>query len=169
MSSIKKVHEILTYEDDPTLLHYRKENPLHRVYFHEISPPEKISYRMRRLVDWIKGDEFKKSHPIRRAAHVHQGLISIYPWVKDSGKVARLVMNMLLLRDGYVPAIIHAVDRQKYYEVLKAPTSAPLARLISNGLENSIDSVHRYLSEVEELGEFVLEDDDDEFDEDYEE
>ncbi len=154
MSTIKKIHAILVGDEDPSLLHYRKENPLHRVYFHEIAPPEKISYRLRRLVEWIKSDEFKKGHPIRRAAYIHQTLINIYPWAKDSGKVARLVMNMLLIRDGYVPAIIHAVDRQKYYEVLRAATPTPLARLIRDGLATAIDSVHRYITECEESEEF---------------
>ncbi len=154
MSTIKKIHRILVGDDDPSLLHYRKENPLHRVYFHDIAPPEKISYRLRRLVDWIKSDEFKKGHPILRAAYVHQTLINIYPWAKDSGKVARLLMNMLLLRDGYVPAIVHAVDRQKYYDVLRAPTPSPLARLIRDGLATSISSVDRYITECEESGLF---------------
>ena len=32
---------------------YRKDMPLHRLYFHEISQPDKISYRMRQLVQWL--------------------------------------------------------------------------------------------------------------------
>jgi Fic family protein len=155
MTMVKKLHRTLTGEEDPTLLHYRKENPLHRVYFHEIAPPEKISYRMRRLVDWVKGEQFKKTHSIRRAAHVHQNLIAVFPWVKNSGKVARLLMNLLLLRDGYVPAIIHAVDRQRYYDVLRAPNAGPLAELIAEGLSNSIDSVHRYITDFVERREHV--------------
>jgi Fic family protein len=155
MTMIKKLHHVVTGDEDPTLLHYRKENPLHRVYFHEIAAPEKISYRMRRIVEWIKSDEYKKSHPIMRAAYVHQTLITIFPWVKNSGKVARLLMNLLLLRDGYVPAIIHAVDRQRYYDVLRAHTPNRLAVLIREALLNGIDSVHRYITEFVERRENV--------------
>jgi hypothetical protein len=64
-------------------------------------------------------------------------------------------MNLLLLRDGYVPAIIHAVDRQRYYDVLRAPNAGPLAELIAEGLSNSIDSVHRYITDFVERREHV--------------
>ena len=43
---------------------YRKDMPLHRLYFHEISQPDKISYRMRQLVQWLSDPETKKTmHP----------------------------------------------------------------------------------------------------------
>lgn len=147
LDGIKKIHQILTLEDDGKQAHYRKDNPLHRVYFHEIAPPEKISYRMRKLVEWLKSDEFKASHPVKRAAQAHQTLISIYPWMKNSGKVARLLMNLLLLKDGYMPAVVHAVDRQRYYDVLRAPSAADLAHLVKEALDNSIESAVRYLAE----------------------
>lgn len=144
---LKKLHEILSFEEEGKQLHYRKENPLHRLYFHEIAPPEKISYRMRKLIEWLRSDECRALHPIKRAAQAHQNLISIYPWMKNSGKVARLLMNLLLLRDGYIPAVIHAVDRQRYYDVLRAPSATELAQLMREALENSIESAIRYLEE----------------------
>ena len=148
MEFIKKLHKTLTVEEDPEYQHYRKENPLHRLYFHEILPPEKIPYRLRKLVEWAKSDEFRKAHPIVKAAQLHLQFITIYPWVKNSGKVARLLMNYILLKHDYVPAVIHAVDRQRYYEALRAHSHVELASLIEEALHNALESTTRYLTEL---------------------
>jgi Fic family protein len=146
LNIIKVLHQTVTVDHDGKQLHYRKENPLHRLYFHEIVPPEKISYKLRKLVDWAATAEFKKMHPIRRATSVHQQLLVIYPWMKNSGKVARLLMNMLLYRDGYLPAVIHAVERQRYYEVLRNDLESVTALVVAS-LENGIDSATRFLQD----------------------
>jgi Fic family protein len=127
---------------------YRKDNPLHRLYFHEISPPDKISYRVRKLVEWLASEEARKCHPVKRAAKAHFRLIGIYPWPNHSGKVARLLMNAILLREGYLPAVIHAIERQRYYEVLRAPHSG-LTTLIMESISGTVDAAHRFLDENE--------------------
>ena len=122
---------------------YRKDNPLHRLYFHEIAPPDKISYQMRKLVQWLASDEAKKMHPVRRAAHAHHKLITIFPWPRHSGKIARLLMNAMLQRDGLLPSIIHAVERQRYYEVLRQPPDG-LTRLVGESLTGTLDAAARF-------------------------
>lgn len=131
---------------------YRKEVPLHRLYFHEIAPPDKISYRMRQLVQWMGSNETKRlAHPVRVAAKAHYTLMQIYPFPKHSGKVARLLMNLLLMRDGYPPAILHATDRQRYYEALKNSADA-LARLVNEALRNSVVTGIRYFEQESATG-----------------
>ena len=66
----------------------------------------------------------------------------IYPFTRHSGKLARLLMNYIILQSGYLPAIIHAVERQRYYEALRASGPA-LVELVSESLENAIDSALR--------------------------
>lgn len=154
---LKKVYLILNADEQEARstkaarnpFQYRKDNPLHRLYFHEIAPPDKISYRVRKLADWLASDEARKTHPIKRAAKAHFRLISIYPWPKHSGKVARLLMNAILIKEGYLPAIIHAIERQRYYEVLRAPHSG-LTSLMAESLHGTIDAAHRLLDEAEQ-------------------
>lgn len=127
---------------------YRKDMPLHRLYFHEISPPDKIAYRMRQLIDWVNAPETRRStHPIRLAAKSHHRLLQIFPFPKHSGKVARLMMNLLLMRAGFPPAIIHSTERQRYYEALKAGGN-PVAGLVQEALESSIESAIRYFEDA---------------------
>ena len=157
---LKKLHTVLSQEHSPrpgkappkpTPGQYRKDNPLHRMYFHEISPPEKISYQMRKIVSWLGSDEAKKLHSIRRAAAAHHKLISIFPWPRHSGKVARLLMNGMLIREGYMPAIVHAIERQRYYEVLRQSPEA-LTQLVAEGLLRTTNSALQYFEEPELVG-----------------
>lgn len=144
---VKKIYATLNPTvGDVKLVRYRKETPLHRLYFHEISPPEKISYRMRRLVEWLASPEARNMNPIKLSAKLHFRLMHIYPFPKGSGKMARLIMNLVLLRHGYQPAIIHATDRQRYYDSLRVQ-HAGLTRLICESLLNSVEGGIKYLEE----------------------
>lgn len=143
---IKKIYAELAPEEleGKSGPRYRKDMPLHRLYFHDIAPPEKISYRMRQLVQWMNAAETKRStHAVRLAARAHYQLLHIYPFPKHSGKMARLVMNLVLLRNGYPPAVIHATERQRYYEALKTSENAA-ATIVHEALVASVESAIRF-------------------------
>ena len=116
---LKKLHHMLLPADKKDQIQYRKDNPIHRMYFHDLAPADKISYRMRKLTDWFRTEECKRAHPIELACEVHREVIRILPWPEISGRVARLAMNHILINESYWPAIIHHVDRQRYYETLQ--------------------------------------------------
>jgi len=75
--------------------------------------------------------------------------MSIYPWPKNSGKVARLLMNLMLLKDGFPPVVIHSIERQRYYDVLRAE-AAGLVPLVFESLENGVETSTRFFAELEE-------------------
>ena len=134
---------------------YRKDMPLHRIYFHEIATPDKIPAKMRTLVQWLGSEGLDRtSHPTRVAAKAHYQFLHIFPFPKHSGKVARLLMNLLLIREGYPPAILHSTDRQRYYDALKTSSDAVAVLLneaLDNGVESAIRYWHRQFGIVEEL------------------
>ena len=147
---VRKLYALLTPEAAAKAYPYRRENPLHRLYYHEIAAPEKISYKMRKLDEWLKSEEFQELHPIKRATKAHFKLLNIYPWTKNSGKVARLLMNYILIRHGYLPAVIHSIERQRYYEVLRFENEG-LLNLVVESLENAIETTAKFLEEVNGL------------------
>jgi Fic family protein len=147
---IKQLHEILTPEDKSKGSPYRKDNPLHRAYFHEIAPPDKIPLRMRKLCEWLDDEETEAMHPLGRAAGIHFRLMAIYPWTKNSGKVARLLMNLLLMREGYPPAVLHSIERQRYYDSLRAENGY-LAGLVTEALNTYAATCARFLDELAEV------------------
>jgi Fic family protein len=149
VDTLKAIHTILTPEERQKGDPYRKDNPLHRLYFHEIAAPDKINARMKKLVEWLDDEETQHLHPIERAAKAHYHLMAIYPWPKNSGKVARLFMNLLLLRDGYPPAVIHSIERQRYYDVLRNE-NAGLVPLVFESLDNAVETAIRFFDELKE-------------------
>jgi Fic family protein len=148
LETFKHVHGILAPDEKAKGSPFRKENPLHRTYYHEIGQPDKILPRLKKLVEWLDEEETAHLHPVERAARFHFRFMSIFPWVKNSGKVARLIMNLMLLRDGFPPVIIHANERQRYYDGLR--TEGGSVPLIYESLENGIDWALRFFSEFAE-------------------
>ncbi len=74
---------------------------------------------MERLFGWC-GEAESKLHPIELAALFHHKLVAIHPFLDGNGRVSRLCMNLILLREGYSPAIIKQEERQEYYRALEA-------------------------------------------------
>lgn len=147
---IKRIYITLHPEEgDVKSVKYRKDIPQHRLYFHEYAPPDKISYRVRQVVEWLNGPEPKKlKNPIRVAARVHYDLLRVFPFATDSGKVARLLMNLILLRAGYPPSIIHSTERQRYYEALKGQLPQ-IITMVSDAISNALMSVEKLLDDYE--------------------
>jgi Fic family protein len=147
---IRKLYAMVTPDAVPKGCPYRKENPLHRLYYHEIVPPEKIGYKMRKLTEWLESDEFARMHAVVQCVKLQFRLLQAYPWTRNSGKVARLLTNYILLSNGYVPAVVHSIDRQRYYEVLRHENDG-LMTLIVESLENSIDTTAKFFDELSGL------------------
>jgi Fic family protein len=148
VDTIKKIYVTLHPEEgDIKTVKYRRDIPQHRLYFHEYAHPEKITYKVRQVVDWLNGPEPKKlKSPIRVAARVHYELLRIFPFQTDSGKVARLVMNLLLIRAGHPPAIIHSTERQRYYEALKGALPV-LVQMVTESIMNALVSIEKLLDD----------------------
>lgn len=144
--TLKQLYLALDPEEAETKgpLKLRKTMPLHRVYLHDISEPDKIAPQMRQFYKWVSDAGTKRvAHPTRIAAKAHFTLLQIHPFTKHSGHVARLVMNTMLLHAGYPIAVLHATDRQRYYDALRTSPDA-LSTLITDALVNSLDSAIRY-------------------------
>jgi len=81
--------------------------------------------------------------PIELAAHVHYYLAWIHPFDDGNGRMARLLMNLILLRNQYPFAIVKKVDRKKYIDALDAVTGRgdfqPLLLFIARCVEQSLD------------------------------
>jgi hypothetical protein len=150
---IKKLYVTLHPEEgDVKTVKYRKDIPQHRLYFHEYAPPDKIAYKVRQVVDWLNGPEPKKmKNPLRVAARVHFDLLRAFPFQTDSGKAARLLMNVILMRSGYPPAIIHSTERQKYYEALKGQLPIIIG-MVNDAITNALLSIEKRLEEYEARG-----------------
>ena len=67
----------------------------------------------------MKIEESTALHAIEKAALAHFQLTWIHPFVDGNGRTARMLMNLILMENGYPPIIIQLEDRDEYYEVLR--------------------------------------------------
>jgi Fic family protein len=125
----------------------RKDMPLHRTYFHDIAQPAKIQPALEKLVDYTASAEFREFHPIKQAATVQHMFLQIFPFTEHSGKVGRMCTNLLMLRNNYMPVIIHSIDRQKYYEAFRGNV-AGFRTLLMDAIENSLDNGIKYFKDL---------------------
>lgn len=144
LALVKRLFETL-YQGLPNRLPvtFRRDMPLHRNYFHDIVQPVQIQPGLEQLFDFMGSEEFVKFHPIKQATHSHHRFMEIFPFSDLSGKVGRMLMNLILVRHGYMPVIIHSIDRQKYYEGLRLPATQ-FGSVIMDAMDNSLDNAFKF-------------------------
>jgi hypothetical protein len=59
-------------------------------------------------------------------------------------------MNYMLLRDGYPPAVIHSIERQRYYDALRNET-AGLVPLVIESVATALETEIRFFEEFKEV------------------
>ncbi|HYG66067.1 MAG TPA: Fic family protein [Anaeromyxobacteraceae bacterium] len=144
IATAKKLYELLGANiEGRSVAEYRKDMPLHRAYFHDIAQPARIEAGLKHLFDVFESADFKTFHPIQQAAKLHHGFMAVYPYTENSGRVGRLLANLVLLNEGYLPCIVHATDRQRYYESLKGTDSA-LRDLMIDSYDNALAQAEKF-------------------------
>lgn len=111
------------------------------------------------LSDWLRavvalGDDFRdgyasapfyddpRAHPIARLADLHAWFERIHPFRDGNGRSGRLLLNLILVRLGYPPAVIYKKDRAKYLRWLDKADKGdpcPLGELLARSVIHGID------------------------------
>jgi Fic family protein len=148
LTTLKKLYELLTSGiEGRNAAEWRKDMPLHRSYFHEISQPARILNGLQKVFEGTETAEFRNAHAIQRAARLHHGLMQVFPYTDNSGRIGRLFSNMILFQAGYLPVIVHATDRQRYYESLRQPEGT-LRELTMDAIGNGLDHAEKFFAEA---------------------
>jgi len=106
-------------------------------------PPNamKVPELVSELVTWVN-DNPLGMHPLELATAFHHRFVWIHPFLDGNGRTVRLLFNLMLMKEGYPPAIILRNDRKKYYEALNQANEGnyqKLSLLMSQALERSLD------------------------------
>jgi Fic family protein len=110
-------------------------------------PPEPflLNKLMEDLFRFYEAEKFRM-HPVLLAAEMHERLVTIHPFIDGNGRTARLLMNLILLRNGYTLAILKGSDENRlaYYQALQAvQTDAnpePFYTLIASAVEEGLNN-----------------------------
>ena len=116
--NIREIHGLVLKDIDPKYSGKYRDIQV-RITGAEHVPPDPVHVPalMREFCE-IKLIE-KKIHPVEHAAIAHLDLVGIHPFVDGNGRTSRLLMNLILMRQGYFPAVILKNDRKRYYDVLE--------------------------------------------------
>jgi len=104
-------------------------------------PREKIQPMINELLQTLSQnpDELR---PIELAAFFHHKFVYIHPFLDGNGRAARLLMNVILMRNGYPFTVLLKVDRLKYLRALSEADNGnltPFANFTANCVERSLD------------------------------
>ena len=139
---ILAIHEaILKGIDDPNAGCYRAV--MVRISGSQVVLPNpvKVPDLMEEFSSWFQNPG--KLHPVEIAAEAHYRLVTIHPFSDGNGRTARLLMNLLLLREGYPPALIRTRDRLRYLQSLEEAqlggSKEKFYRLIQDAVKRSFD------------------------------
>lgn len=88
---------------------------------HTPPQPFAIQKKMEEYFEWYR-EHKERLHPVLLAAEMHERLVTIHPFIDGNGRTSRLIMNLLLLQNGYVLANIKGdyANRMNYYKSLEA-------------------------------------------------
>lgn len=122
------IRYIKNMADKNTTLNEREILSIHNLILRGINPEDAGKYRLEQVMikemeDFFIWYETHKNtlHPIILAAELHERLLTMHPFMEGNGRTSRLMMNLILLQNGYVIANIKGDydNKTKYFNALE--------------------------------------------------
>jgi Fic family protein len=146
-------HIILSKIDDTNAGRYRSVSVRIAGSTVVMPNPAKVPALMSEFMGWLHSRN--ADHPVKIAADAHFKFVSIHPFTDGNGRTARLLMNLLLMQEGYPPALIKKEDRLKYINAVeKGQLTGEMDdyyRVIYGSIETSLDIYLKALEQKEPI------------------
>jgi hypothetical protein len=96
---------------------------------------------------WLRGLNKVASadRAIEALALSHSQFERIHPFLDGNGRTGRLLLNLVLVRLGYAPAVIYKRDRTRYLQALRAADTGdpgPLGEMLARAV---LDNLYRFV------------------------
>lgn len=115
---IKQIHTLVLMDRPEDRGIYRRIPVRIMGAYHTPPDPALVPELMEKLVAEFMGS--KNLHPIERAALFHLKFEGIHPFIDGNGRTARLILNLMLMQNGYPPINVKFADHKRYYEAFDA-------------------------------------------------
>jgi Fic family protein len=96
---------------------------------------------------WVNGlnGAVTAERPVETLAAAHGQFERIHPFLDGNGRTGRLLLNLILVRLGYAPAVIYKRDRAKYLKALRAADAGdpgPMGEMLARAV---LDNLYRFI------------------------
>lgn len=117
----------------------------------EYASPEETPALMADLIQWYNEEE-KKSElsPAELAAVFHYRYIRIHPFEDGNGRIARLLVNFILLRHNYPMIIVRSKCKEVYLDVLNK-CDRSVGAIPSDGAHATLSQLKIFVEYIENL------------------
>ena len=136
---IKQIHSLVLIDRPNDKGLYRRIPVKIMGAFHEPPQPFLVPIQMEQLINKQKES---KRHIIENATLFHLEFEGIHPFIDGNGRTGRLLLNLMLMRHGYLPIDVKFTDRKKYYSCFdsfyKEKTAAPMIEMVAGYLEEQL-------------------------------
>lgn len=141
---LKQLHSLII-GDDPSLSpgNYRNIGVIITGSEHRPPEPFEVPIKMRDLFDWIKAS--KDENPIIVAAVAHHEMVKIHPFKDGNGRTARLLLNLILLKNGFPICNIKRSERPDYYNALSLADEGEYEPIIEVVTKNCTELFGEYI------------------------
>ena len=97
----------------------------------EFAPPSEVPARMQALIKWLgEALDDRHLHILQIAAKLHHDFLLIHPLDDGNGRVARMLMNYVLMRQCYPPIIVPTDRKRDYLAALRLADAGDITELI---------------------------------------
>jgi len=148
--TIKEIHALILHGiDRENAGRYRTVPVMISGSTHMPPQPYLIEKQMEDFMIRFKQMEEEKVHPVLVAAYLHDELVRIHPFIDGNGRTSRLLMNLHLLRNGYVIITLKGSNDAKvsYYMALEKSHTEHLSEGFQKlVVEAEIVALQKYLS-----------------------
>jgi len=110
-----------------------------------------VKEEMEKLVSWYR-KELNKTNIIELAAILQHKFVYIHPFFDGNGRTSRLLMNLLLMSEGYPIVTILKNDRKKYYRLLQEADKGAYGSFVVFIAQAVIRSLDLYLEALSPIG-----------------
>jgi Fic family protein len=110
---------------------------------HYYVDPLQVSVEMEYLIKWIN-ENMNTFHPLITGAIAHYNMVRIHPFDDGNGRGARILMNLILMKNGYQPAIIKNEQRRLYIESINEADKGnlnPFTKLVAKSLVETQETI----------------------------
>lgn len=149
-AKILQLHEIILKGIEPDAGNYRNSGVI--LTGATFTPPRssEVSQQVRDLLEWLNKN-IEEYSPIELAAIFHHKFVRIHPFSEGNGRTARLLLNAILMKEGY-PFIINITnkDRAKYLEALQEADMGNLEAFVNFIARSSERILDIYINAIEE-------------------